>query len=178
MGCFLKYICLGLDSSMKDQVGILGVSHFCTWHETIRSQRNIHPSNHLALFSSPIANTQYSVLEGSSMKRSHVTQSVHMMMGWRPFLRTSQCVSPPDHSLFLDREQKICMALNLEVSYKSVCHWLVSDSSQGLGGCLGIYMYLCIGKGETGIMTLSKGKAKKEKRNVKLWWEIHTFLGK
>lgn len=79
MGCFLKYIYLGLDSSMKDQVGILGVSHFCTWHETIRSQRNIHPSNHLALFSSPIANTQYTVLEGSLMKRSHVTQSVHMM---------------------------------------------------------------------------------------------------
>lgn len=52
------------------------------------------------------------------------------------------------------------MALNLEVSYKSVCRWLVSDSNQGLGGCVGIYLNLCIGKGETGVMALSKSKTK------------------
>lgn len=119
MGCFLKYICLGLGSSIKDQVVVLGVSRFCTWHESISSQGNLHSSIHRALFCPPIANTQYTVPEGSSMKRSHVTQSVQVMTGWHPFLRTSQCLSPPDRSLFLDRGQKTCLALNLEVSYKS-----------------------------------------------------------
>lgn len=68
------------------------------------------------------------------------------------------------------------MALNLEVSCESVHDWITSDSRQASVSAFGMYLCLCIGKGETGNMA---GKIKgSPTQNVVLCWEIHTFLGK
>lgn len=56
------------------------------------------------------------------------------------------CVSP-NHSLFLEKEQKTYMTLNLEVSCESVHDCIPSDSGQACVP-LGMYLCLCIGKGE------------------------------
>ena len=50
------------------------------------------------------------------------------------------------------------MAVSLEVSCESVCHWIASDSRWASVSSIGIYLCLCTGKGETGNMALRKIK--------------------
>lgn len=70
---------LGLDSSMKDEAGVLRVSHFALDMSLSIARALYTPVNTLALPGSPVANAQHNVLERSSMNRSHGAQTVHVV---------------------------------------------------------------------------------------------------